>query len=74
MTPPPSPAKTLRHRLLEAAVEHGGAISVTQGVAATGATFEEVEGELRRLLETGYVDVDNAPGTGVIVYKFTELG
>jgi TM2 domain-containing membrane protein YozV len=75
MTPPPGPAmKPLRHRLLDAAMQHGGAISVTQGVAATGATFEEVEKELSRLLETGYVDVDNAPGTGVVVYKFTELG
>ena len=52
---------------------HGGAISVTQGVADTGATFEEVEAALGDLLKTGYVDVDNAPGTGVVIYRFTEI-
>lgn len=68
------PARPLRQRLLESAIRHGGAISVTQGVADTGASFREVEAELSELLATGYVDVDNAPGTGVVVYRFTELG
>ncbi|MDT8436433.1 MAG: NINE protein [Gemmatimonadota bacterium] len=67
------PAPPLRQRLLESAIRHGGTISVTQGVADTGATFAEVEGELTTLLDTGYVDVDNAPGSGVVVYRFTEL-
>jgi hypothetical protein len=67
------PEKPLRQRLLESALRHGGSISVTQGVADTGATFEEVEAELIDLVGTGYVDIDNAPGTGVIVYRFTEL-
>lgn len=65
---------SLRQRLVEAALAHGGAISVTQGVAETGLTFEEVEHELRELVATGYVDVDNAPHTGVVIYRFTELG
>lgn len=69
-----APQPTLRQRLVEAALEHGGAISVTQGVAETGLTFEEVENELRELVSTGYVDVDNAPHTGVVIYRFTELG
>ncbi len=71
--PAVQPGKPLRQRLLESAIRHEGAISVTQGVADTGATFEEVETELRDLVGTGYVDVDNAPGTGVVVYRFTEL-
>ena len=71
--PAVAPGKPLRQRLLESALGHGGAISVTQGVADTGATFEEVEAALRDLLGTGYVDVDNAPGTGVVIYRFTEL-
>ncbi len=66
--------QSLRQRLVEAALAHGGAISVTQGVAETGLTFEEVEHELRELVATGYVDVDNAPHTGVVIYRFTELG
>jgi len=69
-----TPVPSLRQRLVEAALAHGGAISVTQGVAETGLTFEEVESELRELVATGYVDVDNAPHTGVVVYRFTELG
>jgi len=71
--PAVEPGKPLRQRLLESAMAHGGAISVTQGVADTGATFEDVEGALSDLLRTGYVDVDNAPGTGVVIYRFTEL-
>ncbi len=70
---PVEPAKPLRQRLLESAMRHDGTISVTQGVADTGATFEEVEAELIDLVGTGYVDIDNAPGTGVVVYRFTEL-
>lgn len=66
--------KPLRLRLLEAAMVRGGAISVTEGVAATGAGFEEVEKTLRDLVEAGYVDVDNRPGSGVVIYRFTEFG
>ena len=74
MTPAPLNApKPLRDQLLDAAVGHGGVISVTDGVAATGATFAEVEAELKRLVETGYVDVDVPPGKSYIVYRFTEL-
>ena len=42
-------------------------------MAATGASFEAVENTLNELLETGYVDIDNRPDSGVIVYRFTEL-
>lgn len=66
--------KPLRLRLLEAAMVRGGALSVTEGVAATGAGFEDVEQTLRGLVEAGYVDVDNRPGTGVVIYRFTEFG
>lgn len=64
---------SLRHRLLRAAMDNDGAISVTEGVAATDASFEDVEQTLRELVRTGYVDVDNAPDTGVIIYRFTEF-
>ena len=67
------PAKTLKHQLLDAAIERKGELSVTEGVAATGASFDEVESTLNELLETGYVDIDNRPDSGVIVYRFTEL-
>ena len=70
---PGPPAKPLRHQLLEAAMELGGELSVTEGVAATGASFDDVENTLVELLHTGYVDIDNRPDSGVIVYRFTEL-
>ena len=71
--PAVAPQAPLRQRLLQSAIGHGGAISGPQGVADTGATFEEVETALGDLLETGYVDVDTAPGTGVVIYRFTEI-
>lgn len=52
---------------------NGGEITVSQGVSTTGKTFEEVEMVLNEMSDKGYVDVDNAPGTGVIVYRFPEL-
>ena len=71
--PAMSPAPPLRQRLLESAIKHDGCLTVTQGVAETGATFEEVEAELLDLVSTGYVDVDNKPDSGVVIYRFTEL-
>ncbi len=70
---PASPREEKMRRLLEAAEERGGAISVTQGVSATGMSFEEVEDLLTDMLASGYVDVDNHPDTGVVLYRFTEL-
>ena len=34
---------------------------------------DEVEAELKLLVESGYVDVDVPPGKSYIVYRFTEL-
>ena len=64
----------LRFVLLKAAEENQGVLTVTQGVMASGKSFEEVEKCLRDMVDKGYVDVDNAPGSGVIVYRFPELG
>lgn len=68
----PEPAD-LRLVLLQAAEKKGGELTVTQGVMASGKSFEEVEKCLRGMVDQGYVDVDNAPGSGVIVYRFPEL-
>jgi len=75
-SPPALPAhvrKPLKHLLLDAAIAQGGELSVTEGVAATGASFEAVEKTLTHLVTTGYVDIDNRPGSGVTVYRFSEL-
>lgn len=71
--PGPSPALTVRQQLLQAAMDNGGDLTVSQGVLATGRTFEQVEKTLNAMADKGYVDVDNAPGTGVLVYRFPEL-
>jgi len=63
----------LKQELLAAAARKGGEISVTEGVLATGATFDDVQKALDALLYKGVVDVDNRPGTGVVIYRFHEL-
>lgn len=63
----------LRQGLLQAAKITGGKLSVTQGVLATGETFERIEATLRGMVKAGYVHVDNDPKTGVVVYCFEEL-
>ena len=40
---------------------------------ASGKSFKEVEKCLSGMVDSGYVDVDNAPGTGVVTYVFAEL-
>lgn len=70
---PPSDEGELMRRLLAEAEERGGTLTVTQGVAATGLPFDEVEETLGDMVASGYVDVDNHPESGVVVYRFTEL-
>lgn len=65
--------KILRQQLLRVAMKSGGEITVTQGVMATGWEFEEIEKVLDTMADKGYVDVGNAPGSGVVVYRFPEL-
>ena len=80
--PPPAsaalPASTtaagdLESRLLLAAQERGGRITVTQGVLDTREPFDMVRDCLRGMVEDGYADVGNAPDSGVVVYTFGEL-
>ncbi len=74
---PPAPARDpieeLRQSLLKAAASRGGSISVTQGVLATGKSFEEVEEALDAMAKKGYADIDNDPKSGVVIYKFGDL-
>ena len=74
---PPAPAREpveeLRQILLKAAATRGGSISVTQGVLASGKSFEEVEAALDAMAKKGYADIDNDPKSGVVIYKFGDL-
>ncbi|MFM6398021.1 hypothetical protein, partial [Planktothrix sp.] len=65
--------QSLQVQLLKAAASRGGKLSVTQGVMATGASFEQVENVLNQMLKSGYVGIDNDPKTGVVIYDFYEL-
>ncbi len=67
------PPQSLRQQLLHAAVRNGGELTVTQGVMETGRDFDEIEKALAEMADRGYVDVDNAPGSGVVVYRFAEM-
>ncbi|MGD1941745.1 MAG: NINE protein [Leptolyngbyaceae cyanobacterium] len=60
-------------KLLKAAKQHQGQLSVTQAVLETGLGFDEVEGLLRDMAKSGYVAVDNHPQTGVVIYRIEEL-
>ena len=63
----------LMMKLLKAADNRGGFLSVTQAVMDTEASFAEVEATLKEMLKTGYVAIDNHPDTGVVIYHFLEL-
>lgn len=65
--------RTSAQRLLDAAVDEGGTLTVTQAVQATGLSFRGAESLLREMVAAGYVDVDNLPDSGVVVYRFPEL-
>ena len=69
----PRNSEDLMLALLEHARRHGGVVSVTEGVMATGLSFKKVERALRDMLSSGYVDVQNDPETGVVRYVFHEL-
>ena len=66
-------AQDTRTLLLQEAHRGDGKLTVTQGVLATGLDWDAVEGSLRDMVQAGYVDVDNEPHSGVIVYVFPEL-
>ncbi|MBL1176120.1 TM2 domain-containing protein [Pantanalinema sp. GBBB05] len=63
----------LRMKLLKAAQVRGGKISVTQGVADTGADFADVEATLLGMAKKGHADIQNDSKTGAVMYAFPEL-
>lgn len=73
LPPPPPTREELMLKILQAAQEKGGKLSVTQAVLATGRNFEEVEKILREMVKSGYVAATNDPSTGIVVYDFVEL-
>jgi TM2 domain-containing membrane protein YozV len=60
-------------KLALAAQQHGGKLSVTQAVLATGLGFSDVETLLKEMMRKGYVSIDNDHATGIVIYCFDEL-
>lgn len=73
VTNPTQTRSQLMLKLLKAAANRGGMLSVTQAVIDTEASFAEVETTLKEMLKTGYVEINNHPDSGVVVYDFLEL-
>lgn len=70
---PAEKPKDLQTCLLEEAEKRQGRLTVTQAVRATGESFADVKACLEEMHSSGYVDIDNQPETGVVVYVFDEL-
>ncbi len=60
-------------RLLQAAKQADGRLTVSQAVLETGLPFEEIEHQLQEMVQKGYVEAENDPATGTIRYWFFEL-
>ena len=69
----PPTQEQLMVKLARAAQHRQGKLSVTQAVIDTGIGFEQVQHTLDKMVEKGYVGVDNHPETGVVIYNFLEL-
>ncbi len=66
-------AVDLRTLLLRAAERRSGRLTVTQGVMATGESFDDVRSCLQWMVVNGHADADNDPDSGAVVYVFPEL-
>lgn len=71
--PARDPEEQMRQDILKAAAQRKGNITVAQAVLATGKSFEQVETMLDAMAAKGYVDIDNDPDTGVVIYRFGDL-
>ena len=65
-------AEELTIPLLRAAQKHGGTLTVTQAVLATGLPFADVEKCLTELSTTGYVEIENTDD-GSLLFVFGDL-
>ena len=69
----PREPKDLQTLRLREAERLNGRLTVSQAVKATGRSFGDGEKCLREMVASGYVDVCNEPGSGVVVYVFEEM-
>ncbi len=60
-------------QLLQLAKQKKGRLTVTDCVLETGASFTEVEQQLKELVTAGYALVTNDVVSGIVVYEIPEL-
>lgn len=65
-----SAAMTPMQKLLKAAKEHGGQLSIAQAAMHTELEPEQVKALLHEATKAGYADVMNDPNTGSVRYHF----
>lgn len=58
--------------LMRAAQKHGGKLTVSQGVLATGLTITQIEATLMDMAKTGYVRIENTD-RGDLLFDFGDL-
>ena len=58
--------------LMRAAQKHGGKLTVTEGVLATGLTITQIEATLMEMAKTGYVQIENTD-RGDLRFDFGDL-
>ena len=68
-----SKADAMRIALCRAAKDNGGVLTVTDAVMVTGHPHEEVEKALDEMARRRWVDIDNHPDSGVIIYRFLDF-
>lgn len=57
-------------KLLKAAKEHGGQLSIAQAAMCTELASEQVKDLLQEAIKSGYAEINNDPKTGAIRYHF----
>jgi TM2 domain-containing membrane protein YozV len=67
---PPSASATPMQKLLKAAKEHGGQLSIAQVAMCTELEPEDVKALLHEATRAGYAEITNDPKTGAIRYHF----
>jgi TM2 domain-containing membrane protein YozV len=73
MPPPPQPPTAQpspMQKLLKAAKEHGGSLSLAQVAMATGLEPQQVKELMQEATRVGYAEINNDPQTGAIRYHF----
>ena len=63
----------MRIDLCQAAKTNDGILTVTDAVLATGTTHEQAEKALDEMAKRRWVEIDNHPDSGVVIYRFTDF-